>query len=403
MHNIRKPALTPLAAALATLLAFPALAETSADAAATAAAAEREPTDLDSIEVQAQRLKKAASPKYTEDLVDTPQTITVVTKEVDGPARPAAAARRADHPAWHHLRRRRRRRRLWRQHQPARLQRQQRHHHRRRPRQRAVHAQRHLQPRIAGTGQRRQLGLFRRGLGRGQHQPGDQDRAGRRFRRGDARRRHRQLRPHHLRRQPRLRQRHRLPHQRHGPPERRAGPRFREVRALGHRALAGIRPGFRHALDAELPAPGRRQHAAIRRSLLPQRVQRRPIAGRRHQQLLRLPQHRQAGHRGRHADRRVRARLQRRHLAAQPGAVPESGPGVAGRCDAGHLVPRQQPDADGHVVRRWLGRRSRHGSRGPVPAERPARLHARHQQRHRDQPDRPDHAFLHGSGRSTRW
>ncbi len=82
MHNIRKPALTPLAAALATLLAFPALAETSADAAATAAAAEREPTDLDSIEVQAQRLKKAASPKYTEDLVDTPQTITVVTKEV---------------------------------------------------------------------------------------------------------------------------------------------------------------------------------------------------------------------------------------------------------------------------------------------------------------------------------
>ena len=82
MHNTRKPALTPLAAALATLLAFPALAETSADAAATAAAAEREPTDLDSIEVQAQRLKKAASPKYTEDLVDTPQTITVVTKEV---------------------------------------------------------------------------------------------------------------------------------------------------------------------------------------------------------------------------------------------------------------------------------------------------------------------------------
>ena len=45
MHNIRKPALTPLAAALATLLAFPALAETSADVAATAAAAEREPTD----------------------------------------------------------------------------------------------------------------------------------------------------------------------------------------------------------------------------------------------------------------------------------------------------------------------------------------------------------------------
>jgi len=78
MQTTRKPAIAPLAAALASLLALPAWAETSADAAAAA----REPTNLDSIEVQAQRVQKASSPKYTEDLIDTPQTITVISKEV---------------------------------------------------------------------------------------------------------------------------------------------------------------------------------------------------------------------------------------------------------------------------------------------------------------------------------
>lgn len=81
---------TPLAAALAALLASPASAQTaSADiataavsaAAADSAEAQREPTDLDAIHVEAERLRKASSPKYTAELLDTPQTVTVVTKD----------------------------------------------------------------------------------------------------------------------------------------------------------------------------------------------------------------------------------------------------------------------------------------------------------------------------------
>lgn len=68
------PRLTPLAAALLSVLPMPAFAE--------APAAERTPTDLDAIEVRESRIEKASSPKYTEELVDTPQTITVVTREV---------------------------------------------------------------------------------------------------------------------------------------------------------------------------------------------------------------------------------------------------------------------------------------------------------------------------------
>lgn len=77
----------PLAAALASLLASPAFAQAlpaasaSAPAPAADAAAERMPTDLDAVRVEAERLRKASSPKYTEDLVDTPQSITVVTRE----------------------------------------------------------------------------------------------------------------------------------------------------------------------------------------------------------------------------------------------------------------------------------------------------------------------------------
>lgn len=66
------PRLTPLAAALLAAVTAPALAET--------ATAERTPTDLDAIEVRESRIEKASSPKYTEELVDTPQTITVVNK-----------------------------------------------------------------------------------------------------------------------------------------------------------------------------------------------------------------------------------------------------------------------------------------------------------------------------------
>ena len=94
-------------------------------------------------------------------------------------------------------------------------------------------AHRHLQPRRDRTDQRRQLGLLGRRLGRRQHQPGQQGRARGRLHRAAGRRRHRQLRPHHRRQQHRPRQRHRLPPQRDGPPERRAGPRRRERSSAG--------------------------------------------------------------------------------------------------------------------------------------------------------------------------
>ena len=68
------PRLTPLAAALLAAVSAPAFAE--------APAAERTPTDLDAIEVRESRVEKASSPKYTEELLDTPQTITVVSRDV---------------------------------------------------------------------------------------------------------------------------------------------------------------------------------------------------------------------------------------------------------------------------------------------------------------------------------
>lgn len=82
--------LTPLAAAMiAAFAAPPTLAAEAMPAAATSASmadsadagAQREPTDLDAVQVEAERLRKASSPKYTAELVDTPQTITVVTKQ----------------------------------------------------------------------------------------------------------------------------------------------------------------------------------------------------------------------------------------------------------------------------------------------------------------------------------
>lgn len=60
---------SPLCLALA--LALPAVA---------AAAPAPAPTQLDAVEVTSERVDKPASPKYTEDLLDTPQTITVVDR-----------------------------------------------------------------------------------------------------------------------------------------------------------------------------------------------------------------------------------------------------------------------------------------------------------------------------------
>jgi len=71
--------LSPLTAALLMAITAPTLAAPGGDAPADAAMQAKE---LDTVEVHGQRVQKASSPKYTEDLVDTPQTITVVTSEV---------------------------------------------------------------------------------------------------------------------------------------------------------------------------------------------------------------------------------------------------------------------------------------------------------------------------------
>lgn len=72
--NAPKFSLTPLAAALSLALCATAHAETPSDADGR--------KDIDTVEVVGAQVKKAESPKYTEALVDTPQTITVVTKAV---------------------------------------------------------------------------------------------------------------------------------------------------------------------------------------------------------------------------------------------------------------------------------------------------------------------------------
>jgi catecholate siderophore receptor len=65
--------LSPLSAALLLALSAPALADMAPDPDAR---------QLDAVQVQGTRVEKAASPKYTETLLDTPQTITVVSKGV---------------------------------------------------------------------------------------------------------------------------------------------------------------------------------------------------------------------------------------------------------------------------------------------------------------------------------
>jgi catecholate siderophore receptor len=71
--------LSPLTAALLMAITAPALAAPGGDVPADAAMQAKE---LDTVEVHGERVQKASSPKYTEDLLDTPQTITVVTSEV---------------------------------------------------------------------------------------------------------------------------------------------------------------------------------------------------------------------------------------------------------------------------------------------------------------------------------
>ena len=70
---------SPLATALLLAITTPAFAAPAGDAPADAAMQAKE---LDTVEVHGERVQKASSPKYTEELLDTPQTITVVTSEV---------------------------------------------------------------------------------------------------------------------------------------------------------------------------------------------------------------------------------------------------------------------------------------------------------------------------------
>lgn len=69
----RKFVVSPLAGALALAAVTPALADP---------AGEPQATDLDKIEVHGEYVEKPSSVKYTGPLLDTPQTITVVTKDV---------------------------------------------------------------------------------------------------------------------------------------------------------------------------------------------------------------------------------------------------------------------------------------------------------------------------------
>jgi outer membrane receptor for monomeric catechols len=127
---------SPLAGALSLALSAPALAAPAGEP--------MQATDLDKVEVIGQSVEKPSSVKYTEPLLDTPQTITVVTKDVMDAqgllslrdvltTLPGITFGAGEGGGW-----------LRRQHQPARLQRQQRHHYRQRPRQRPVQPHRHL-------------------------------------------------------------------------------------------------------------------------------------------------------------------------------------------------------------------------------------------------------------------
>ncbi|MFC3550178.1 TonB-dependent receptor [Lysobacter cavernae] len=70
----RKFVVSPLAGALALILSATVLADPVGEP--------MQATDLDKVEVHGQHVEKPSSVKYTEPLLDTPQTITVVTKDV---------------------------------------------------------------------------------------------------------------------------------------------------------------------------------------------------------------------------------------------------------------------------------------------------------------------------------
>ena len=138
--------------------------------------------------------------------------------------------------------------------------------------QRLGQRRRHDQPRLQGA------------AGRGSHYPLGRDR-------------HRQLLPRHGRHQPARQRLDRGPPQRHVAPERRARPRRRGISAAGAWRPRSPSGSAGHQPDARLVPPERRQHAGLRRSLLPQPAQRRAAARGRRQRLFRLSQPRRAGDR----------------------------------------------------------------------------------------------------------
>ncbi len=111
----------------------------AADHPADNAAKDSDDQDLrGDIVVTGKNQASADSNKATRPLIDTPQTITVISDQVLKKQNLLTLRDALADDSRHHLRRRRRWRRLWRQHQPARLFREQRHHDRRRARQRPV-------------------------------------------------------------------------------------------------------------------------------------------------------------------------------------------------------------------------------------------------------------------------
>lgn len=69
-----KPLLSPLAGALALALSLPAAADPSLDAASA--------TDLDKVVVEGEQIHEISSPKFTQPLLDTPQSVTIVPAEL---------------------------------------------------------------------------------------------------------------------------------------------------------------------------------------------------------------------------------------------------------------------------------------------------------------------------------
>ena len=227
--HIRSRALPPraslysaFAAATAATLAAPAYAQGAADGTSVQLA----PVTVSGQAVTGSKTDVSGSAKYAVPLLDVPQTITVVPRQVldeQNAPQPAAGPVQC---LGHHLQRGRRRRRFRRLDQHPWFQRQREHAGGRPARQRADQPQRPLQPRLGGSHQGAQLGLRRLGHHRRQHQHDQQAAQVHGFHRNRRAPGHRPLQAAHGRHQPDAGQRRlrRLPPEPDGPWQRRARP-----------------------------------------------------------------------------------------------------------------------------------------------------------------------------------